>query len=137
MLSSKLVHTCSFNFSRYFLIFRSWDYRNSNTTSNRSHQYAMLFFVAIFFRLDFHLFSCGVDIWEIKNGGHWTVGCMYKHPYLAWKAWYLEYTENFYPDISLAWMKNLTENIGQTESDNCYVKTGDQKRSQFTFLFSI
>ena len=62
---------------------------------------------------------------------------MYKHPYLAWKAWYLEYTENFYPDISLAWMKNLTENIGQTESDNCYVKTGDQKRSQFTFLFSI
>ena len=45
---------------------------------------------------------------------HKTVGCMYKHPYLAWKAWYLEYTENFYPNISLAWMKNLTENICQT-----------------------
>ena len=26
----------------------------------------------------------------------------------------LEYTDNFYPNISLAWMKNLTENICQT-----------------------
>jgi hypothetical protein len=34
---------------------------------------------------------------------------------LAWKAWYLEYyTENFYLNIYLAWIKDLTQNICQT-----------------------
>ena len=121
-LSSKLVHMYSFDFSRYFLIFRSWDYRNSNITSNRSHQYAMLMaiFCCDFFPDGFPSFLkriCGVNIWEIENGGSWTVGCMYKHPYLAWKAWYLEYTENFCPNVSLAWIKKSNGK----HLPNCYI----------------